>query len=60
MSEHFISRDQAGSDLLSAAAFFAENIKSSDGHAEAMKSIVPLYLAKGDIDLGRGTCQRGG
>ena len=51
MSDHFISRDQAASDLLSAAAFIAENIKSSDGHAEAMKTIIPLYLAKGDVDL---------
>ena len=51
MSEHFISRDQAGSDLLSAAAFIAENIKSADGHAEAMKAIVLLYLAKDDVDL---------
>ncbi len=51
MSEHFISRDKAEGDLLSAAAFLAENIKSADGHAEAMKAIVPLYLAKGDVDL---------
>ncbi len=51
MAEHFISRNQAGSDLLSAAAFLAENIKSADGHAEAMKSIVPLYLVKGNVDL---------
>lgn len=49
--DHFISREQAGNDLLSAAAFLAENIKSADGHAEAMKSVVPLYLAKGDVDL---------
>nr|MBP7416716.1 hypothetical protein [Pyrinomonadaceae bacterium] len=51
MAEHFISRQQAEGDLLSAAAFLAENIKSSDGHAEAMKTIVPLYLAKGNVDL---------
>ena len=51
MSEHFISRDQAESNLLAAAAFLAENIKSADGHAEAMKSIIPMYLAKGDVDL---------
>ncbi len=51
MAEHFISREQAEGDLLSAAAFLAENIKSSDGHAEAMKAIVPLYLAKGNVDL---------
>ncbi len=51
MSDRFISRDQAESNLLSAAAFLAENIKSADGHAEAMKAIVPLYLAKDDVDL---------
>ena len=51
MPEHFISRNKAEGDLLSAAAFLAENIKSADGHAEAMKAIVPLYLAKGDVDL---------
>src|SRR5471030_930500 len=51
MSDRFISRDQAKSDLLSAAAFIAESITSADGHAEAMKAIVPLYLAKGDVDL---------
>ena len=51
MAEYFISRQQAEGDLLSAAAFLAENIKSSDGHAEAMKAIVPLYLAKGNVDL---------
>ncbi len=51
MAEYFISREQAEGDLLSAAAFLAENIKSSDGHAEAMKTIVPLYLAKGNVDL---------
>lgn len=51
MSEYFISFDQAESDLLSCAAFLAERIKSSDGHANAMQSIVPRYLAKGDVDL---------
>ena len=51
MSEHFISRDKAENDLLSAAAFLAENIKSADGRAEAMNAIVPLYLAKDDVDL---------
>ena len=51
MVDHFISREKAQGDLLSAAAFLAENIKSADGHAEAMKTIVPMYLAKGDVDL---------
>ncbi len=51
MAEHFISIEQAEGHLLSAAAFLAENIKSSDGHAEAMKAIIPLYLDKGNVDL---------
>ena len=51
MSEHFISRKDAEGDLLSAAAFLGENIKSADGHAEAMKAIVPIYLAAGNVDL---------
>lgn len=51
MSEYFISFDQAENDLLSCAAFLAERIRSSDGHASAMQAIVPRYLAKGDVDL---------
>ncbi len=51
MSDYFISFDQAENDLLSCAAFLAERIKSSDGHAEAMKTIIPRYLTKGNVDL---------
>jgi len=51
MSDVFISREQAESDLLACAAFIAERIKSADGRAEAMNAIVPMYLAKGDVDL---------
>lgn len=51
MSDLFISREQAENDLLAAAAFIGERIKSSDGHAEAMNTILPLYLAKGEVDL---------
>ena len=51
MPEHLISQDEASEDLLAAAAYLAETIKSGDGHAEAMKSIVPLYLSKGDVDI---------
>jgi tetratricopeptide (TPR) repeat protein len=51
MAEHFISFDRAESDLLSCATFLAERIKSSDGHAAAMQTIIPSYLAKGDVDL---------
>ncbi len=51
MSEHFISREYAEQDLLACAAFLAENIKSSDGRAEAMNAVVPRYLAAGNVDL---------
>ena len=51
MSEHFISRADAESDLLSCAAYISESIESSDGHAEGMLSVVPQYLAKGNVDL---------
>ncbi len=54
MSEHQINIEDANSDLLACAAFLAESIKSSDGHAEAMKEIVPRYLAKGDVDIAAG------
>ena len=52
MSDLFISRERAESNLLDCAAFLAERIKSADGHAEAMAAILPRYLAKGDVDLG--------
>ena len=51
MTEHFISRTDAEKDLLSCAAFLAERIKSVDGHAEAISSVVPQYIAKGNVDL---------
>lgn len=51
MAEHLITIEDARADLLACAAFLAENIKSSDGHAEAMSKIVPYYLAKNDVDL---------
>ena len=51
MADLFISREKAERDLLSAAAFIAERIRSADGHAEAMNSVIPQYLAKGDVDM---------
>ena len=51
MSDLFISREQAEHDLLAAAAFMAERIRSSDGHAEAMATVLPMYLDRGDVDL---------
>lgn len=50
MAEHLIPIEEARENLLACAAFLAEGIKSSDGHAEAMKTIVPYYLAKSDVD----------
>ncbi len=51
MAEHQISTKEAASNLLACAAFLAENIKSYDGHGEAMKEIVPHYLEKGEVDF---------
>jgi tetratricopeptide (TPR) repeat protein len=51
MAEHLITIEEAQENLLSCAAFLAEDIKSADGHAEAMKRIVPLYTEKGEVDL---------
>lgn len=51
MAEHLINIEDAKNNLLACAAFLAENIKSADGHAEAMQTIVPAYLAKDNVDL---------
>lgn len=54
MAEHQISTQDAQTNLLACATYLAENIKSSDGHAEAMKEIIPRYLEKGEVDLAAG------
>lgn len=54
MTEHQISIEEAQENLLSCAAFLAEDIKSADGQAEAMKEIIARYLEKGDVDLAAG------
>ncbi|HQZ81954.1 MAG TPA: hypothetical protein PLR83_01920 [Pyrinomonadaceae bacterium] len=51
MSSHFISRDDAESDLLAAATFIGERIRTADGQAESMSAVIPLYLLRGDVDL---------
>jgi tetratricopeptide (TPR) repeat protein len=51
MTEHLISIAEAEEDLLACAAFLAEDIKSADGHSEAMRAILPFYLEKNDVDL---------
>lgn len=51
MAEHFISLDEARQDVLACAAYLAEEIGSADGYGAAMTTLVPRYLAKGDVDL---------
>lgn len=51
MSDYFISPESAENDLLDCAAYIGERIKSADGHAEAMKAIIPRYLSRGEVDL---------
>jgi len=51
MSEHFISYEDAQHDLLTAAAYLAERIKSNDGRAEAMTAVVPRFIRLGNVDL---------
>jgi hypothetical protein len=51
MTDHFIVFEDARHDLLTAAAYLGERIRSSDGHAEAMTAIVPRYLAMRNVDL---------
>lgn len=51
MADHLISFADAQTDLLSCSAFLTEAIQSRDGRAQAMMSVVPLYLAKGDVDM---------
>lgn len=51
MPEHLISPADAENDILACSAYIAESIRSNDGLAEAMSAIVPLYLAKSDVDL---------
>jgi tetratricopeptide (TPR) repeat protein len=50
MREHLFGLDEAESDLLKSAAYLAESIGSSDGHAEAMKEIVAHFAALGEVD----------
>ena len=51
MADHFIALEDARHDLLTAAAYVGERIRSADGHAEAMTAIVPRYLAMNNVDL---------
>jgi tetratricopeptide (TPR) repeat protein len=51
MAEHLISVEEAQENLLACAAFLAEDIKSADGHSEALRAILPFYLEKNEVDL---------
>lgn len=51
MAENFVSIEEAENNLLSCAAFLADDVKSAEGYAEAMKAIVPRYIERGDVDL---------
>lgn len=51
MSEHLISLGDAQENLLACATYLAEGIKSADGHAEAMRAILPFYLERKQVDL---------
>lgn len=51
MSEQQNATEQSGENLLSCATRIAENISSHDGHATAMKEIVPRYLEKNEVDF---------
>ncbi len=54
MAENFISIQEAENNLLSCAAFLADDVKSAEGYSEAMKAIVPHYIERGDVDLAAG------
>ncbi len=47
----YISPDDAEENVLACAAFIAERVNSSDGHADAIKEIVAHYLPLGEVDL---------
>ncbi|MGI9035786.1 MAG: tetratricopeptide repeat protein [Pyrinomonadaceae bacterium] len=51
MKEHLINLSEAETNPALAAAYLAENIGSSDGHAEAMREMVLHFAARGEVDL---------
>ena len=50
MAEHQITFEQAQSNLFDAAVYLGEAIADPNGHSAAMREIVPLYLARNDVD----------
>ena len=51
MSEHFISRSDAETDLLACATYIAESIVGGEARGEAIATVVPHYLGLGNVDL---------
>jgi len=51
MREHLVNLSDAESSLLPGSVYLAENIKSADGHSEAIKEIVAFYLNQNDVDF---------
>jgi len=51
MTEQLIAWEDAREDLLACAAYVGQSVKSSEGHSDAVKAIVPLYLANDQVDL---------
>ena len=51
MSEHFIPRSDAETDLLACATYIAESIEGGEARGEAISAVVPHYLEKGNVDL---------
>ena len=46
-----ITRDEATSDLLHAAAYLVEGIESVDEMSDAMNAVVPRFLERGEVDV---------
>ena len=51
MTEHLISYENAHADLLTCAAYLAEEIADKNAQTEVFEKIVPLYLERGEVDL---------
>lgn len=51
MAEHLISSEEAGNDLLSCAAYLAEEIGGSEDRSAAISAVVAGYLRQDNVDL---------
>ena len=51
MSEHFIPRGEAKTDLLACATYIAESIAGGEARGEAIAAVVPHYLERSNVDL---------